>query len=122
MQEIQKRSPWVAIIIGLVVLGMIATYSSLFSGNSNQNTNVEKIEVARSIQYQGKDNIDALTILKETHSVDASEQGFVNSIDGVKPAEKQYWALYINGQLSDKGAKDIITKSSDKIEWKLDSF
>lgn len=122
MQEIQKRSPWVAIVIGLVVLGMIATYSSLFSGNSNQNTNVGKIEVAQSIQYQGKDNIDALTILKETHSVDASDQGFVNSIDGVKPAEKQYWALYINGQLADKGAKDIITKSSDKIEWKLDSF
>lgn len=119
-----KRSPWMGIIILLVIVGLIATYSSFFSGarNSSNNSAVQNNPSAapsQTVQYQGKDGVDALTLLKENHTVDASDQGFVNSIDGVKPAEKQYWALYVNGQLSMTGAKDTVTKSGDTIEWKL---
>lgn len=125
MSQDSKRSPLVSVVIVLIAIGMIATYSSLFSGAGNPQPTQDQSQVQttpQTISYQGKDGVDAMTLLKETHTVDASDQGFVNAIDGVKPAEKQYWALYVNGALADKGAKDIITKSTDSIEWKLDSF
>ena len=82
-------------------------------------TSSDTTATKNGIIYTGKDNIDALTLLKEGRSVDASAEGFVNSINGVKPAEKQYWAFYINGDLSMTGAKETITKNGDSIEWKL---
>ena len=122
-----KRSPLVSIIIALIAIGLIATYSSFFTGSSNnssRNTSsiVDNNDAQNSIVYSGKDGIDALTLLKENHSVDVSGEGFVNSIDDIKPAEKQYWALYVNKQLSMTGAKETITKTNDTIEWKLDSY
>ena len=126
MSPMSKRSPFVTVIIVLIAIGMIATYSSLFGGSDTppvQTQDQSQIQpLPQTISYQGKDTVDAMTLLKETHTVEASDQGFVNTIDGIKPAEKQFWALYVNGQLADKGAKEIITKSSDTIEWKLDSF
>lgn len=125
MPQDSKRSPLVSIVIVLIAIGMIATYSSLFSGAGNPQPTQDQSQVqtiSQSISYQGKDGVDAMTLLKETHSVDASDQGFVNAIDGVKPAEKQFWSLYVNGKPSDLGAKDTITKSTDSVEWKLDSF
>lgn len=124
MPQTTKRSPLVAGIIIAIVIGLIATYSSLFSSTSSSNTSQTQNQTAtkQSVSYAGKDGVDALTLLKTTHQVDASDQGFVNAIDGVKPADKQYWALYVNGQASDKGAKDTITKSTDTVEWKIIGF
>lgn len=75
------------------------------------------------ISYNGKDGIDALTILKENHTVESStsEYGaFVNSIDG-KAADSNttFWAFYINGAMANQAADKTITKNTDKIEWKL---
>ncbi|PIS06705.1 hypothetical protein COT79_03170 [Candidatus Berkelbacteria bacterium CG10_big_fil_rev_8_21_14_0_10_43_14] len=125
MPQDSKRSPFVSVIIVLIAIGMIAMYSSFLTGSSSSQPTQDQSQVQptqQNISYQGKDGVDAMTLLKETHSVDASDQGFVNAIDGVKPAEKQFWSLYVNGKPSDLGAKDTITKSTDSIEWKLDSF
>jgi len=125
MPQDSKRSPFVSVIIVLIAIGMIAMYSSFLTGSSSSQPTQDQSQVQptqQNISYQGKDGVDAMTLLKETHSVDASDQGFVNAIDGVKPTEKQFWSLYVNGKPSDLGAKDTITKSTDSIEWKLDSF
>lgn len=125
MSQASKRSPLVSVVIVLIAIGMIATYSSLFSGSNASQPAPDQTQIqttSQSVSYQGKDGVDAMTLLKETHSVDASEQGFVDAIDGVKPGEKQFWSVYINGKPSDLGAKDTITKSTDSIEWKLDSY
>ena len=126
-----KRSPLVSGMILLIAIGLVATYSSFFYGATSDNnsaatildttvdTSSDTTATKNGIIYTGKDNIDALTLLKEGRSVDASAEGFVNSINGVKPAEKQYWAFYINGDLSMTGAKETITKNGDSIEWKL---
>jgi len=125
MSENQKKSPVVAIVSILIIIGLIVTYASLLTGGSTSQTNQEQTPTStqnNTISYSGKEGVDALTLLKESHTVDTSAEGFVNSIDGKKPADKQFWALYVNGVLGDKGAKDTITKSSDTLEWKLDSF
>lgn len=127
-----KRSPLVSGIILLIAVGLVATYSSFFYGaTSNKNNPAETISdttvntttdttaTQNGIVYTGKDGTDALTLLEANHVIDASAEGFVNSINGVKPAEKQYWAFFVNGNLSMTGAKETLTKNSDSIEWKL---
>lgn len=129
----KPRSPFVSIVILLIAMGLIATYSSFLSGASNTGNTVPAAsdtsvspdapisseQQNNGIVYPGKSGVDALKLLQANHTIDASPEGFVNSIDGVKPADKQYWAFYINGELSMTGAKETITKDSDSVEWKL---
>lgn len=129
----KSGSPFVSIVILLIAVGLIATYSSFLSGTTNTGTTVPAASDTNvsadatisnerqnnGIVYPGKSGVDALTLLQGDHTVDATSEGFVNSIDGVKPADKQYWAFYVNGELSMTGAKETITKDSDSVEWKL---
>ena len=78
--------------------------------------------VAATVSYSGQTGKNALELLESGHQVDVSAQGFVNAIDGLKPGDHQYWSFYVNSKQADVGAKDYQTKSSDKIEWKLESF
>lgn len=79
-----------------------------------------------SIVYQGKDGIDALTILKENATVEAQTSSglgeFVTSINGKQAGANEYWAIYVNGELSPTGASQTITNNTDIIEWKLMGF
>ena len=45
---------------------------------------------------------------------------FVTSINGVAPTEKQYWALYVDGQMSEKGIDAITLEKGTAIEWRLE--
>lgn len=76
-----------------------------------------------TITYQGVDGKSALDLLKSSHTVDAKHYDFgdyVTGIDGRSAASDEYWAFYVNGQLSSVGADKYITKNSDTIQWKLD--
>lgn len=75
-----------------------------------------------SVTYSGQDGKNALELLQSGHRVDVSSAGFVNAIDGVAPADHQFWALYVNGKQAEVGAKDYQTKTSDQIEWKLEAY
>lgn len=121
--ENEKRSPWVAIIIVLVGLGMIMTYSSFLTGSNTQiNDTAQKSSPVKTYNYSGKEGKNALELLRENYPAEISEQGFVNSIDNILPAENQYWALYVNGKPAATGAKEVITKDTDNVEWKLEGF
>ncbi|HXK39161.1 MAG TPA: DUF4430 domain-containing protein [Candidatus Paceibacterota bacterium] len=45
---------------------------------------------------------------------------FVESINGRKNSNDQYWILYVNGKQSGTGASQATIHSEDKIEWKFE--
>lgn len=104
----------------LAVLFLGASCTKTATTNGNVNTNA----VARNyaVTYAGQDGKSALELLQQNHQVEASAEGFVNAIDGQKPGDRVYWAFYINDQLANTGAKDLITKNGDQIGWILESF
>lgn len=91
--------------------------------NENGNTNtVACAPGADSVTYAGQDGKNALELLQADHRVDVTAEGFVNAIDDAKPGDRQFWAFYVNCQQAEVGAKDYQTKTSDQVEWKLESF
>lgn len=105
---------------GLSVSG--ASCSLLTTKQVNSNTTNTNIATTGAITYAGQDGKNALELLQQKHSVDVSAQGFVNAIDGRKPGDHEFWALYVNGKQAEVGAKEYVSKSNDAIEWKLESF
>lgn len=78
------------------------------------------------ITYQGVDGKNALEILKATHKVELKSYSFgdmVISIDGIAPnPSTHFWSMYVNGEMSQVGASQYQTKSTDTIKWQLDEI
>lgn len=76
--------------------------------------------------YQIANAKTALDLLKSSHTVKTKVYAgigeFVESIDGVKPDSKHFWAFYVNGVSSNVGASSYNLKNNDKIEWKLSAI
>jgi len=115
------------LVIGLgIVIVVIAIASSILLrldiGFSSSTDQVVQTSQERII-YQGKEGVDALTLLKENAEV-IEENGFVQSINGYQASEEgqEYWAFYLNGQLSQIGANQYITKDGDEIVWKIENY
>lgn len=103
------------------VIPSITSTRSDSSNNANGNTNAAVEVTVPTVSYAGVDGKNAFDLLKETHGV-KDENGFVTSIDGQPNAAPKYWTLYVNGVLATVGAKDLVTKSTDTITWKLEAF
>jgi uncharacterized protein YgiM (DUF1202 family) len=74
------------------------------------------------IAYEGEDGKTALEILKARARVRTStgQMGeLVEEINGVNNGNGYYLIYYVNGAKANVGAGNYITKSGDKIEWKL---
>ena len=115
------------VVLSLFVLGAGCSFTQTVNVNSNEaidNANAanENVNAAASVAYAGQDGKNALELLQAEHQVEASAEGFVNAIDGVKPGEREFWAFYVNGKQAEVGAKDYQTKNNDRIEWKLEAF
>ena len=52
------------------------------------------------------------------------KDGFISSINGVErvPSEQKYWLFDVNGQMSPVGAKEVLLKAGDVIDWKLNKL
>jgi hypothetical protein len=83
-----------------------------------KNTQNEKVT------YEGKDGIDALTLLKNIASVEQDSSGLVTGINGrnAENKKKEYWGFYINGKMSEVGPAEYQTKNEDKLEWKIETY
>jgi len=109
------------------------------AGNQNQSPSTTVIQtqsltVTETVEgsnlnksnYQIAEGKNALDLLKSTHQVTTKEYSgigeFVESIDGIKPDNKHFWAFYVNGASSNVGASAYILKDNDKIEWKLEAI
>jgi len=83
-----------------------------------------------SYEYELSSPKNAFEALKETaerekialeyESYDFGEM--VTSIDNQKADKKNYWAFYVNGNLSQVGANQYMLRDGDSIEWKLENF
>lgn len=92
------------------------------TGGSN---NLTKPVSSNTYSYDGQDGKTALELLKAKYpntTTESSTYGdYVTGIDGVKAdSSKEYWAFYVNGEVANEGAGTYQTKSSDKIEWRLE--
>jgi hypothetical protein len=77
------------------------------------------------VEYRGMDGRSAFEILKLSYNVESQHYSFgdmVTSINGIKPDSNHFWAMYVNGQFSQVGASQYMTKSSDTIKWQIDKI
>lgn len=139
-----NRMKWIGLIVVIILVGwlvsarrqsptqevgtspIVATTEQTATPTTDiASTDLTKPIGATTYSYDGIDGKTALDLLKakyqkvETQS--SSVGDFVTAIDGKKadPA-KEYWAFYLNGALASEGAGTYITKSTDKIEWRLE--
>jgi hypothetical protein len=98
---------------------------------ANQNTNAATQVTAEQnntavITYQGEEGKNALELLKAKYPVKTKEfpgaGEFVESINGVTPETDYFWAFYVNGATSNVGAGQYVTKTADKLEWRLEKI
>lgn len=96
------------------------------AAGGTQLTESENDTKAEYIFYTGQDGRTALDILKTFHSVETKSFGgvgeYVTVIDGVDAGTSHFWALYVNGGMSQVGADTYVTKDTDIIEWKLEEI
>lgn len=78
------------------------------------------------VTYMGEDGMSAYQILveKEHAWLENDSSGLIISINGRKadPDKKEFWAFYVNGEMAQVGAAEYITKGTDKIEWKIETY
>ncbi len=124
----KRYSSIIALTFGLALMGagcgLTETKQSLIQKNTNQVvTNVSiKGTISNDIVYSGQDGKNALELLQAKFKVESSAQGFVTSIDGRKAVDHEFWAFYVNGKQAEVGAKDLMSKNSDTITWKIEKF
>ena len=81
-------------------------------------------EAESTFSYEGREGVDALTLLEEQAEVEKTPQGFVTAINGRKAdeAKREFWSFYVNGEPSQVGAGEYETESADKIEWRIETY
>ena len=100
---------------------------SLTKTKSSKNTTEKQelvIESKDEFKYNGKEGIDALTLLKEKTAVEQDKSGMVVSINGRKAEseKREFWGFYVNGEMAQVGSADFKTKDTDVINWKIENY
>lgn len=121
---------WYGIIVAvLLIVAGVGYYrvSSVGHANTQQATTVGTYALTLSKGGQ-PETIDVpvktqQSLLKQVEKVwqTQAKGGLITSIDGVDQDASlhKYWLFKINGQLSQKGAADVIPVKGDKIEFYL---
>jgi hypothetical protein len=114
----------VSIIAGVGIIYAFTQKPVLAPTTTNQSVNTSPTPaVPSAIEYNGVDGKNALELLKASHNVEVNHYSFgdlVTGIDGVMPDANHFWAMYVNGEFSQVGASQYITKSPDTIKWQID--
>lgn len=119
-----------AATLGLAAIGLLAVVLQRQTQQPPQQTLLTPTptavpqKVTNTFSYKGEDGKDALTLLKSKTDVEQDNSGLVVSINKKKAdsSKREYWAFYVNGELSSVGPKDYITKNADLIEWKVENY
>lgn len=82
---------------------------------------------AREFSYEGRDGSTVLDLLLEADpSAEVTGEGenaFVTGIDGIAAdPDREFWALYVNGDMATVGAGSFETKDGDEVTWKLETL
>jgi hypothetical protein len=131
MKIAQSIGKYLLVITAVALLAAGCNQAANQTENQNTNepakaeTNSSK-QANEQISYQGEEGKTALEILKAKYDTKTQEftgvGEFVQSINGVVPQSNFFWAFYVNGQSSNVGAGQYKTKSTDKIEWRLEEI
>jgi ribose 5-phosphate isomerase len=72
----------------------------------------------------GKTAIDLLAQRAVIGLSGTGSTAHVTAINGYRADEsnRQYWALYLNGVVSETRANQLVTKTGDQLEWKLAAY
>lgn len=82
--------------------------------------NGDTLSIEVPTDYDGEVLMD---LLKDKHTIDEKD-GFVNSVDDLvaDANKKEFLAIYINGKMANKGAKDLKLKSGDIVKFKIETW
>lgn len=116
-------------ILVIAVVGIFLISPSALNKQKSDNPTISPAsaqisETKDSFAYKGKNDTDALTLLKERTEVMQDDSGLVTSINGreADSGAREYWSFYVNNEMANVGPADYITKDSDNIEWKIESY
>lgn len=128
------------IIISLFVIAILAIAGVWVFNYANKDTDttskestqqlstvslINSSEDGKTVTFIGVEGQSALALIKQYAKVETQEYPglgeYVVSINGVaSDSTNNYWAFYVNGEASQVGAGDYITKADDDIEWRLE--
>lgn len=81
------------------------------------------------VRYPGQNGKSAFDLLLDLKNVKVAPEFkrydfgvFVESINGVKPGENEFWKLYINAEEAQVGADKLETHKGDIVEWILEDI
>jgi len=131
-------SALIATIVAVILLGCTIAFgvkvadqrtdiNNLKSQISQLQTTATQNSVRENgVSYTGVNGKTALKLLQKSHKVVTKDYGamgqMVTSIDGVAADSSHFWAFYVNGTMASEGASTYVTKTGDKIEWKLEAI
>jgi hypothetical protein len=120
--QVLKSKVIITLAVIIVMAGVgLGIYSQNNSGQVQTTTNSQ--HQLTQISYDGKNGVNAFTLLKKYARVQAKHYSFgyfVTSINDAAGNGPKYWTFFVNGKEASVGASSYITKSSDKITWKLE--
>lgn len=130
MKALNNTKKYVLILVLVfVIIGIFAFVSSSLNKNLGQESKnspiiTQNVKEINNFIYKGRNNKDALTLLKEETEVKQDDSGMVSSINGraADSNKREFWSFYINGQMAQVGPADYITKDEDSIEWKIETY
>jgi len=76
-------------------------------------------------EIETENGANAFEIMKNNFDLKFTEYEFgvfIEEINGIKPSESEYWALYINDESASKGIADYTINEDMGINWKIQSF
>ena len=119
---IKNNWQWILLIL---VLAVGWSYLGAIHEDGNRNQVVYEENLGGDIfEYNGRNEMDALSLLKEKAKVEQDSSGMVVSINGRKASDekKEFWGFYVNGEMAPIGAAEYKTKDDEVISWKIENY
>jgi len=122
-QVLKSKIIYVVVAVIIIAAGVGSGIYIHDNNSGHVQTTANSQHQITQISYDGKNGENAFVLLKKYAAVQAKHYSFgylVTSIDGVVGNGPKYWTFYVNSREASVGASLYITKSSDKITWKLE--
>jgi len=127
----KKTLTWIVIAI-ILAGGIIGGIYYKKSQGANTTTKTETQEAAAPeeinlsvVELTGVDGKSVLDLLNDKVKVEftpSASGALVNSINGIKNSDKEFWLYSVNGVDAEVAADKFITKDGDKIKWEYKGF
>jgi hypothetical protein len=79
----------------------------------------------KELNVKVEKNSNAFDVLNANAKIEFKQYSFgkfIESINGIKPKENEYWAIYVNGKYSEKGIELIQLTDDTELKFKIEKF